>query len=434
MERIDIDMSHQVFAGWKIGKEIGHGAFATVYELRKGNMLRALKVIPLLTKLEGTEQEIEEQLESKMEADSSEIEANHRVSGHTNIVNYQEYEFVIVWNKEHTKKEGLLLYIMMEYMEKTLYDEIKKGTQFSEEQVIKLGKDITTALKVCHEETIVHRDIKPANIFIADRETYKLGDFGIAKILGDNTVTFTHAGAPAYVAPDQWNGSPYGQLADIYSIGLVLYQLLNENHLPFSENGVTADSVERRLKGESFPEPRHGSKRLKAIVMKACSYKTSERYQTVEEMLHDLENIQSVIVADDQNKPDGKDLYSTVPANKKKKTNGSSIHGERNHSGNRETNTPLFRKDLFQSEGLASLKEERQNIAFTGFRNRQETAVSNRTVNLTGFGLMIISILMVCFFSVALTVLQSQTGCFYTAGAFLLGLIRQLADQINSLR
>ena len=187
MERIDIDVNQLVFAGWKIGKEIGRGAFATVYELRKGNMLRALKVVTLLSDLEGTEEEIESQLANKMEAASNEIEVNHRVSGHTNVVNYQEYEFVIVWNEEHTRKEGLLLYIMMERMDETLQQEIRKGTRFSEEQVIKMGKDIVTALKVCHEQRILHRDIKPANIFIADHDTYKLGDFGISKVLGDNT-------------------------------------------------------------------------------------------------------------------------------------------------------------------------------------------------------------------------------------------------------
>ena len=73
MERIDIDVNQLVFAGWKIGKEIGRGAFATVYELRKGNMLRALKVVTLLSDLEGTEEEIESQLANKMEAASNEI-------------------------------------------------------------------------------------------------------------------------------------------------------------------------------------------------------------------------------------------------------------------------------------------------------------------------------------------------------------------------
>ena len=422
MERIDIDVNQLVFAGWKIGKEIGRGAFATVYELRKGNMLRALKVVTLLSDLEGTEEEIESQLANKMEAASNEIEVNHRVSGHTNVVNYQEYEFVIVWNEEHTRKEGLLLYIMMERMEETLQQEIRKGTQFSEEQVIKMGKDIVTALKVCHEQRILHRDIKPANIFIADHDTYKLGDFGISKVLGDNTVAFTHTGTQAYVAPEQWNSLPYGKAADIYSVGLILYQLLNENHLPFADEGLTADSVGRRLKGETFPEPLNGSKKLKAIVMKACSYKASDRYQNADEMLQDLENLQG---GNDSFTGEKKDPFSTKSANEEPISNISD-----STSGNQSTpNT-----DRFISEGLTTLKDERQTIAFTGFLSKQEAAAIKASVNLTGFGLMLICILAVCLAALGVSLLQNNTNCFYTAGTFLLGLLRQLSDQINSLR
>lgn len=421
MERIDIDVNQLVFAGWKIGKEIGRGAFATVYELRKGNMLRALKVVTLLSDLEGTEEEIESQLANKMEAASNEIEVNHRVSGHTNVVNYQEYEFVIVWNEEHTRKEGLLLYIMMERMEETLQQEIRKGTRFSEEQVIKMGKDIVTALKVCHEQRILHRDIKPANIFIADHDTYKLGDFGISKVLGDNTVAFTHTGTQAYVAPEQWNSLPYGKAADIYSVGLILYQLLNENHLPFADEGLTADSVGRRLKGETFPEPLNGSKKLKAIVMKACSYKASDRYQNADEMLQDLENLQG---GNDSLTGEKKDPFSTKSANEEPISNISD-----STSGNQSTpNT-----DPFISEGLTTLKDERQTIAFTGFLSKQEAAATKASVNLTGFGLMLICILAVCLAALGVSLLQNNTNCFYTAGTFLLGLLRQLTDQINSL-
>ena len=422
MERIDIDVNQLVFAGWKIGKEIGRGAFATVYELRKGNMLRALKVVTLLSDLEGTEEEIESQLANKMEAASNEIEVNHRVSGHTNVVNYQEYEFVIVWNEEHTRKEGLLLYIMMERMEETLQQEIRKGTRFSEEQVIKMGKDIVTALKVCHEQRILHRDIKPANIFIADHDTYKLGDFGISKVLGDNTVAFTHTGTQAYVAPEQWNSLPYGKAADIYSVGLILYQLLNENHLPFADEGLTADSVGRRLKGETFPEPLNGSKKLKAIVMTACSYKASDRYQNADEMLQDLENLQG---GNDSFTGEKKDPFSTKSANEEPISNISD-----STSGNQSTpNT-----DRFISEGLTTLKDERQTIAFTGFLSKQEAAAIKASVNLTGFGLMLICILAVCLAALGVSLLQNNTNCFYTAGTFLLGLLRQLSDQINSLR
>ena len=427
MERIDIDVSEPVFAGWEVGKEIGRGAFATVYELKKGNMLRALKVVTLLSELEGSEQEIDRQIQNKLQTASNEIAVNHLVSGHTNVVNYQEYEFVIVWNEEHTRKEGLLLYIMMERMQETLQQEIRKGTLFREEQVIKLGKDICTALKVCHEQRILHRDIKPANIFIANNDTYKLGDFGISKVLGDNTVAFTHTGTQAYVAPEQWNNLPYGKAADIYSVGLILYQLLNENYLPFSENGLTADSVGRRLNGETFPKPQNGSPKLKAIVMKACSYSPSERYQTADEMLSDLEAL--------QNSADGVDSDETVLINgapDEWQNRGRSPAPKKMNS--KKLNKTLIEAELFQSEGLNTLKDERQTIAFDGFLSHGEVTAFKTAASMTGVGLMAICVLAVCLAGVAITLLQNETGCFYTAGAFIMGLFRQLADQINSLR
>lgn len=428
MERIDIDVNELVFAGWKIGKELGKGSFATVYELSKGNMVRALKVVTLLSDLDGTEDEIETQLADKMEAASNEIEVNHRVSGHTNVVNYQEYEFVIVWDEQHTRKEGLLLYIMMERMEKTLQQEIREGTQFSEEQIIKMGKDIMMALKVCHEQRILHRDIKPANIFIADHDTYKLGDFGISKMLGDSTVAFTHTGTQAYVAPEQWNSLPYGKAADIYSVGLILYQLLNENHLPFSENGLNADSVGRRLKGETFPEPSRGSKRLKEIVMKACSYSASDRYQTADEMLIALENVNNDAPAEEN--ADFADPYSTVSADAEFKHAKS----KERIAGKKSVLRPDFDADRFKSEGLTTLKDEYQTIAFTGFMSKQEVEAEKKAVSLVGIGSMIICMLLICMISVFISLLQNETDCFYTAGAFILEFLRQLTDQINSLR
>ena len=83
---------------------------------------------------------------------------------------------------------------------------------------------------------------------------------------------------------------------------------------------------------------------------------------------------------------------------------------------------------------MTTLKDERQTIAFTGFLSKQEAAATKASVNLTGFGLMLICILAVCLAALGVSLLQNNTNCFYTAGTFLLGLLRQLTDQINSLR
>lgn len=135
------------------------------------------------------------------------------------------------------------------------------------------------------------------NIFVSEYGDYKLGDFGIAKTV-EKTMGGTKIGTYKYMAPEVYNNQPYGSGADIYSLGLVLYWLLNERRMPFMplppeklKAGVEESSRHRRLSGEKLPEPAHGSKRLKQIVLKACAYDPNERYQTATEMLQDIDSL-----------------------------------------------------------------------------------------------------------------------------------------------
>ena len=108
----------------------------------------------------------------------------------------------------------------------------------------------------------------------------------------------TKIGTYKYMAPEVYNNNPYGHSADIYSLGLVLYWLLNERRMPFLplppaklKAGMEEEARERRLRGEPLPAPAHGSKALQAIVLKACAFDPAERYHTAAEMLQDLEKL-----------------------------------------------------------------------------------------------------------------------------------------------
>ena len=123
-----------------------------------------------------------------------------------------------------------------------------------------------------------------------------MGDFGIAKTV-EKTMGGTKIGTYKYMAPEVYHYQPYGHNVDIYSLGLVLYWLLNERRMPFMplppeklKAGIEEQARNRRLSGETLPEPAHGSKELQRIVLKACAYDPKERYQTATEMLRDIEN------------------------------------------------------------------------------------------------------------------------------------------------
>ena len=105
--------------------------------------------------------------------------------------------------------------------------------EITEQTVIKLGTDILTALEVCQKYHVVHRDIKPENIFVSATGDFKLGDFGIARTIEKTTFGMSKKGTYPYMAPEIYQGKESDILVDMYSLGLVMYRMLNDNRLPF---------------------------------------------------------------------------------------------------------------------------------------------------------------------------------------------------------
>jgi serine/threonine protein kinase len=203
-----------------------------------------------------------------------------------NIVNCEDLKY-----EAKEKGLGFNVYIKMELLTplvKSLPEII------TDDIVIKLAKDMCNALNVCKEYGVIHRDIKPQNIFVSKYGDYKLGDFCIAKTV-EKTMGGTKIGTYKYMAPEVYNNQPYGSSADIYSLGLVLYWMLNERRMPFMplppekpRVGMEEESRQRRFSGEPLPPPLNGSDELKRIVLKACAYNCADRYKDAREMLNDL--------------------------------------------------------------------------------------------------------------------------------------------------
>lgn len=167
-----------------------------------------------------------------------------------------------------------------------------------EEKVIKVGMDICSALILCESKHIVHRDIKPENIMVSEFGDYKLGDFGIARTMY-HTTQATIAGSDRYMAPEVITRKEYGKEVDIYSLGLVLYWMLNNRKRPFIDADYIPSNEEneqaqlRRVTGDPLPPPKDGSRKLQNIVLKACAYEPKDRFSSAREMYQALAALQT---------------------------------------------------------------------------------------------------------------------------------------------
>ena len=288
------------FPGWEVVRKIGEGSFGGVYEIHRtlpGGLVEkcALKKLTI-PKDNG---EIEELYSHSFSADSITAHYKNRME---ELVN--EYGIMQLLNNcpntvtcydiryvQHDDGIGWDIYIRME-----LLFPLKKalGSIYSEDTVRNLGIQMCSALIACHQGNIIHRDIKPENIMVSDQDVFKLGDFGIAKI-SEKTASGTLTGSYGYMAPEVANRQHYGAGADIYSLGMVLYWMMNKRTLPFlplppsiPTGAQRQQAQERRLSGEPLPPPTHGSAELKAIVLKACAYAPEERFHSAREMYEAL--------------------------------------------------------------------------------------------------------------------------------------------------
>ena len=285
--------------GWETVGLIGRGSFGAVYEIQRdvlGDVEKAALKVLSIPQSSGDIDEMyndgydDESITSTFQRHLKSIVAEYslmrKMSGSANIVNCDDVRYV-----QHEDGFGWDIFIKME-----LLTPLAKAlpADIPEETVIKVAKDLCAALELCKQHDIVHRDIKPQNIFLSPNGDYKLGDFGIANTV-EKTMGGTKTGTYKYMAPEVYNNQPYGAAADIYSLGLVLYWMLNERRMPFLPlppvklgAGMEDQARLRRFNGEQLPPPAHGSKQLQNIVLKACAFDPKKRYQSAAEMYKNL--------------------------------------------------------------------------------------------------------------------------------------------------
>ena len=183
-------------------------------------------------------------------------------------------------------------YIVMEYVEgKTLKSLIKRRGALTLPEVIDIMLQLTSAVACAHDSYIIHRDIKPQNVLIKEDGTVKITDFGIAMALNSNELTQTNSvmGSVHYLPPEQANGSGATIKSDIYSLGILMFELLTGN-LPFKgENAVEIAIKQMREKIPSVCEINpHIPQSVENIILKACAKNPKNRYDNVLEMHDDI--------------------------------------------------------------------------------------------------------------------------------------------------
>lgn len=294
----------QIWPEWKTEKVIGRGSYGTVYRAVRTDIdaltYSAIKVIGIPSdsteveslRYEGlTEEETKKYFREVLDEFTKEIRTMEELKDVVNVVKVEDYKIL-----ERTDAIGWDIIIRMELL--TPLNAFLCDKNLSEDEVIKLGCDICCALEACHERDIMHRDVKPENIFVSDFGDYKLGDFGIARRLENLSYGMSQKGTYNYIAPEVVNGSEYDSTVDIYSLGLVLYKLMNKNRLPFlnTEKQLLSPSerknaVDRRLRGEKLIAPCNASADFSEIILAACSFDPSERFACATDMKEALQSL-----------------------------------------------------------------------------------------------------------------------------------------------
>ena len=262
---------------YQIEKELGKGAMGLVYKATDPNIGRAVALKTMRLDVHGIEQE-EMLRRFKNEARSA------GVLNHPNIVTIYD-----------AGEDQGLFYIAMEYIEgHTLAEVLQQHRVLPVDQVISITRNICAGLDFAHTKGIIHRDIKPANIMITPEGAAKIMDFGIAKVSGSLTSTGQVLGTPNYMSPEQVKGRQLDGRSDLFSLGVMLYEMLT-GEKPFMGQGVT--TIIYKIVNENPIPPRdldltiHPG--LSAVVTRTLSKDPYERYQTGAELIRDLESYKS---------------------------------------------------------------------------------------------------------------------------------------------
>lgn len=271
----------EMLGRYEIRERIGRGGMAEVYKAYHESLDRfvAIKVLhPFL----GEDPEFQERFEREAR----------------NIARLKQPNIVQVYDFDIDNRRDLY-YMVMEFIDgPTLRTRLMQlsfqGEQFKIEEAVRIIRDLASALAYAHSRGMIHRDIKPANIMLDSDGRVVLTDFGIARIVSGPTMTASGSmvGTPAYMSPEQGLGQPGDNRSDIYSLGVVLYQLITGT-TPYDAD--TPIAIVLKHVNDPLPPPTSINpsipEALERIIFRALAKSPEERYQKIEEMIEHLDNL-----------------------------------------------------------------------------------------------------------------------------------------------
>jgi serine/threonine protein kinase len=271
----EIERGTILFGRYEVIEEIGSGGMGSVYRVvdQQINEVMALKIIRPDIAMDS----------EVIERFTQELKTARKIA-HRNVCRMFD-----IGEDEGTH------YITMEYVTgEDLRSLVRRIGQMTVAKTIDIAKQICAGLAEAHAVGVIHRDLKPQNIMIDRNGNVKIMDFGIARFVRTKgiTTTGTVIGTPEYMSPEQAEGKGVDQRSDIYSLGVVLFEAAT-GAVPFE--GETPLSVAMKHKLEAVPDPRRFNAQIPAdlsgLILKCLEKEKEDRYQTVAEIISDLESI-----------------------------------------------------------------------------------------------------------------------------------------------
>ena len=271
-------MSLKKLGRYDLVRVLGKGAMGIVYEGRDPNLDRRVAIKTV--KVENLSEEAAAEYEHRFR---TEARSAARLQ-HPNIVSVYDSD-----------RDGDIAFLVMEYIQgDDMKHHLDKGVRYSLEQSLKMIRDLLSALDYAHKQGIVHRDVKPANLLIEPGGRVKLTDFGVARIQDSGEATRTQGsmvGTLKYMSPEQVQGQKIDSRADLFSVGVVLYQLLTDKR-PF--DGDNDFSIIHQIIGHTPAPPSSFNARLPsaidAVVARALAKDRDQRFATARDFATALQS------------------------------------------------------------------------------------------------------------------------------------------------
>ncbi|MBP5426424.1 MAG: DUF5050 domain-containing protein [Clostridiales bacterium] len=259
------------FGDWQLEEKLGQDRLGSVYKISKNNLDKKYEsILKIISVAPSNLDNINSELDTLSSLDQ-------------NILQYKDHSII-----KRYDNMGYDILIRMDYS--YTLPKFLENNNITKKDVIMLAIDILTALEKCHEQNIIHKNINPDSIFFNANKHFCLGNFDLSVDRDNLLVKTENLSNYFYQPPEIFNSGKFSNCSDLYSLGIVLYKLLNNNMFPFAKN-INDDSklaLFKRLSSEEVPNPAQCEGQLAKIILKAISFNVSKRYQSAKDMKNDF--------------------------------------------------------------------------------------------------------------------------------------------------